>query len=78
MAMFGRGLLSEGFYLEDESGDLTKIDDPSAIKAGRYRGTLYHHDGFSFDRVDLKEEKPRDPLRVLKIIEAVKKPIEPS
>lgn len=51
MSLFFRNWLDEGYYEEDSSGDLTRLEDPKDIRnAQKKNGTLYHHDGFSFGK----------------------------
>ena len=50
MSLFFRNWLDEGYYEEDSSGDLTRLEDPKDIRNAQRNGTLYHHDGFSFGK----------------------------
>jgi hypothetical protein len=52
MGMLFRNWLEEGFYEEDEMGDLTRIDEPRQIREAANRGTLYHHDGMGMSKSD--------------------------
>jgi hypothetical protein len=52
MGMLFRNWLEEGFYEEDEMGDLTKIDDPRRIREAANSGKLYHHDGMGMSKSD--------------------------
>lgn len=45
MSLLFRNWLDEGFYEEDEMGDLTKLESPEDIFRAARSGTLYEHDG---------------------------------
>ncbi len=53
MSIFFRNWLEEGYYIEDEMGDLTKTDDPREIKRASDAGNLYHHDGYGMSKGDI-------------------------
>ncbi len=53
MSMLFRNWLEEGYYIEDEMGDLTKTDDPREIKRASESGNLYHHDGYCMSKGDI-------------------------
>ena len=50
MSLFFRNWLDEGYYEEDSSGDLTRLEYPEDIRNAQINGTLYYHDGFSFGK----------------------------
>lgn len=49
--MFGRNFLEEGYYIEDSYGDMTKVEIKDVLSGEYDRETLYHHDGYSMDRI---------------------------
>jgi len=56
MALLFRNWLEEGYYEEDDYGDLTKIDDPTRIIESAKNGTLYENDGMAMTKVHNPEE----------------------
>ena len=52
MSMFFRNWLPEGFYEEDNWGELTRLDNPDDIKNAQKSGKLYQHDGVSMGKID--------------------------
>jgi len=55
MSLLFRNWLEEGFYEEDSMGDLTKLDDMEKIIESKKLGNLYHHDGYSLEKVNDNE-----------------------
>ncbi len=61
MSMFFRHWLDEGFYEEDGSGDMTRLEDPDSILEAQRAGKLREHDGTGFseigkhDNIDIDE-----------------------
>lgn len=62
MGILFRNWLEEGYYEEDESGDLTRLTSKSDIKAAAEKGTLYEHDGMGISRASTykSEDYPDD------------------
>lgn len=55
MSMLFRNWLEPGYYVEDASGDLTRVDDP--------KEATHHHDGCSFNEItpeDIKRDDTKD------------------
>lgn len=44
--------MEEGFYEEDEMGDLNRLSDGKQIKEAVSKGSLYHHDGLGMSKCD--------------------------
>ena len=40
-------------------GDLTKIDDPIEIHNAEKNGNLYHHDGYSLNKIEIINENEK-------------------
>jgi hypothetical protein len=64
MGILNRNFHEEGFYEEDEYGDLTKLDSLEEIERSAKSGNLYHHDGYSMEKMS---EIPEDS-KIEKII----------
>jgi hypothetical protein len=56
MGLLFRNWLEEGFYEEDEMGDLTKIEDPIEISKAARKGNLYEHDGMGMNKIHSIED----------------------
>lgn len=59
MSLLFRHWLDEGYYEEDSMGDLTKIDDPIEIRNAEKNGNLYHHDGYSLNKIEIVNENEK-------------------
>lgn len=56
MGMHFRNWLEEGYYEEDEFGDLSKIEDPYHIHKIQSEDKLYYHDGLGMTKVSISED----------------------
>lgn len=51
-----RNWLEEGYYEEDEWGNMTQLTDPKEILRAQREGTLYENDGMATTKVYENEE----------------------
>jgi hypothetical protein len=69
MGLLFRNWLEEGYYEEDEMGDLTKIEDPRQIREAANKGTLFHHDGMGMTKSYGLEESYKAPEKEYAVYE---------
>ena len=50
--MLFRNWLDEGYYQEDDYGDLYRVENPYDLHDLQISGKLYYNDGMSTNRVD--------------------------
>lgn len=62
--MFGRSMLDEGYYIEDSYGDLTKVEIRDVLFGQYERETLFHHDGYSLERIGEINKITKEDLNI--------------